>query len=91
VRDVALDDLGGARRRLVTPQRVDQAIGRDHFATVDEQQRQQRSLLGTAERDQPLLVEHFKRPKDSECDHDLAPGANVPPRARPDRRANTGL
>ena len=73
MRDVALDDLVGARRRLLTPQLVHQTICRDRLTPMQDQQHQQRSLLGTAERQRSPVLENVKRPQDSEFDHGQAP------------------
>src|SRR5204863_2070042 len=40
MRDVALDDLRRTRGRLSTPERVEQAIGRDRLTTMQEEHRQ---------------------------------------------------
>ena len=50
VRNVPLNDLDRARGCVLPPQRIDQAIGGDRLAAMHEQHRQQRPLLGAAER-----------------------------------------
>ena len=47
--DVAVDDGRRGGRRLVAPDGVDQALGRDDLARVEQQEREQGSLLGSAE------------------------------------------
>ena len=49
-RDVDLQRVGGARRRPLAPQLVDQRIRRDDLVGAQQQDRQQRTLLATAER-----------------------------------------
>ena len=45
LRDVDLDGVGGGARRIVAPQQVDQPVGRDDFSGVQQQDREQGSLL----------------------------------------------
>ena len=47
--DVAVDDGRRGGRRLVAPDGVDQSLGRDHLARVEQQECEQGSLLGSAE------------------------------------------
>ncbi len=49
VPDVGLQGLAGRRWRVVTPDRGDQRVRRDHRPGVQRQRRQQRALLGGAE------------------------------------------
>ena len=76
LRDVALDDLDRARGRLLAPQLVDQPISRQHLAAVNQQHSQQRTLLGRRTRAGGLL-DHLKRPQDSELDHRFCPAINA--------------
>ena len=50
--------------RLVSPQLVDQPLARDHMVRVQDQQREQRPLLGTSERKRPPGVQSFQRSED---------------------------
>ena len=63
LRDVALNDLDRARGRPLAPQLVDQPIGRQHLAAVNQQHSQQRTLLSAAQRDQATILRDLKRPK----------------------------
>jgi hypothetical protein len=55
LRDVELHHLRCARRRLLAPQPLDQAIGRDRRVGPQRQHRQHRALLGGAQRDGPSV------------------------------------
>ena len=50
LRDVALQHLRRRRRRIFAPQPLDQAIDRHRAVRVERQHRQQRALLGAAQR-----------------------------------------
>ena len=91
MRHVALNDLLGARRRLLTPQLVDQTIRRDRLAATQHEHHQQRFLLGTAERQRPLVLDNLKRPQDSGFDHDLARPERYHRAHAPKRPRKTGL
>ena len=69
--------LGRGRRRLLPPHRVDQAIGRDHLAAVQQQHRQQRPHLRRAHRHRPTVLDDLQRPQDPKLDQ-----AHGPPRQR---------
>ena len=58
--DVAVDDGRYGRRRLISPDGVDQALGRDHLARVEQQERQHGALLRAAERQGSVAVADFK-------------------------------
>jgi hypothetical protein len=60
-RDVHLDALGDRRRRRLAPDLVDQPLRRDHVVGVQEQHREQRALLGPAERERATAVGHLQR------------------------------
>ena len=45
LRDVDLDGVGGRARRIVAPQQVDQPVSRDDFSGVQQEDREQGSLL----------------------------------------------
>src|SRR5207244_2870545 len=61
-RDVHLNDLRGARRRLVRPELVDQAVARYDLVRVQKQEGENSALLAAAHIEHALLVEHFERP-----------------------------
>ena len=69
VRHVALNNLVCARRRLFTPQLVDQPLRRDPLAAVDKQHRQQRSLLRRTQRKWAVVVDNLKRAEDAKFQH----------------------
>jgi hypothetical protein len=55
---------------------------------MDHQHRQQRPLLGAAQRHRAALLDHLKRPQDPKLDHSLCPAINAttaPPRPTPPR------
>ena len=56
VRDVALDHLRRAGRRGLTPQPVDQLLGRDRHALAQREHRQERPRLARADRDGLIAV-----------------------------------
>jgi hypothetical protein len=55
-RDVHLEALGGAGRRVLTPELVDQPVARDDLVRVQQQDRQHRALLAAGERELTALV-----------------------------------
>ena len=59
LRDVDLHHLGRSRRRLLAPQPVDQALGRDGRAGLERQHRKQGARLRAAERDPPVAGAHL--------------------------------
>jgi hypothetical protein len=65
-RDLDVHHLGGGRRRRLAEQLVDQPLHREHLVGVEQQQREQRALPDSAERDRAPLVEHFERSEDVE-------------------------
>jgi hypothetical protein len=66
LRDVDLQSFPTCFRRLLLPQRIDQPVGRDDLVRVQEQNRQQRPLLGATNVDRPIPLEYLERPEDSE-------------------------
>src|SRR5262249_49983499 len=56
-------------RPLLAPELLDDPIARKHLARVDQQEREQRTLLLAAEQDRAGLVDGFERPEDPELDH----------------------
>ena len=84
VRHIPLQRLGGARRRPLAPQLIDQPFARHHLAAAQHQDCQQRPLLRAAERNRPLPLDHLDRPQDTEVEHDFlgTPSVTLPrPRA----------
>ena len=64
--DVGLDALGDRRRRRRSPEVVDQPFHRYRVVGVQQQDRQQRPLLGRAEGKSLIAVGHFQRPENPE-------------------------
>ena len=64
-------DVRRGLRRLLAPELVEQAIGRDHLARADDQAAEQRALLLAAERDLPVVPHDLERPEDAELEHFL--------------------
>ena len=69
LRDEVLERRRRGRRRLTGPERVDQAVGRDDAAGVEQEQGEQRALLRAAERDHLSVDRHLERAQDPELDH----------------------
>ena len=77
-RHVNPDVLDGVRRRLLPPQRVDQAVDRHDLVSMDEQHRQDEALLAPADLDcAARVVVHLERPED--------PKVHAPPWPTPGR------
>ena len=66
LRDVGLQRVHRLRRRILAPQLVDQAIGRDDAVGRQQQADEHRALLSTAELQQPVVVADLERPEDPE-------------------------
>ena len=64
--DGDLQRLAGGFRGAVAPELVDEPVGGDGLVAVEQQNREQRSLLGGAELDGAVFADHLKRAKDSE-------------------------
>ena len=70
-------------RRIVTPELVDQAVGRDDLARVQEQDREDAPLLRPSEADLPIAVSNLEWAEDAEVKAAGRQRANVPrPSAR---------
>lgn len=54
---------------------------------MHQQHRQQRPLLGAAERQRTVSFDHLKRPQDSKLDHRLSPRSTLPPHPCPTKKA----
>jgi hypothetical protein len=65
-RDMHLQRLGRASRRILAPQLVDQAVGRERLVEVDQQQRQQSARLASRKREPAVTVEDLERAEDAE-------------------------
>ena len=65
-RDADLQRLHRAGLRALSPELVDQPVGRQRLVAMQEKQRQERPLLGARDRDHPALVEDLERSKDAE-------------------------
>jgi hypothetical protein len=80
-RDIHVHRLGGSRRCPLAPQRIDQPVSRDHLSAMEQQHRQQRALLRTAERHRAIAIDHLKRSQNSKLNHARRPPvATLPPR-----------
>ena len=66
LRDVELKRVCRGGRRAGRPQHVDQAIDRHSPVGRQEERREQRALLGPAERDRAAAVDDFERSQDPE-------------------------
>ena len=66
VRDIGLDDVPRLLGRLLAPDLVDQGLGGHELVRADEQMREDRALLGPAERDRAAPRVHLERPQDAE-------------------------
>ena len=62
VRHVELQHLRRARRRLLPPQALDEAIGRHRPARLEREHREHRPLLARAQLDRPVSELHLGRP-----------------------------
>jgi hypothetical protein len=67
--DEVLERGDRGRRRLSAPERVDESVGRDDAARVEEEEREERALLRPAEREHAVAVDRFERTEDAELDH----------------------
>jgi hypothetical protein len=56
-----LNALRGACRRILTPQLVDDLLERDDLVRTQQQQREERALLVTAEVDRTTCVQYLER------------------------------
>jgi hypothetical protein len=66
VRDVDLDHLRRAVRRLVAPQGIEQRLDRDDAPGIEEEAREERALLAAPEDGWPSLDADLERPQDAE-------------------------
>jgi hypothetical protein len=63
---MVLDRLGRGGRCFVVPELLDEPVGRDGLARVQEQEREQCPLPAAAEGDVPVAVTHLERSEDPE-------------------------
>ena len=70
---VDLDGLHGGGGRPLAPELVDQPLARDHLVRMEEQHREERLLLGRAERHGQSVVEHMQRTEDAVVDQPVLP------------------
>src|SRR5262249_53884629 len=81
LRDVDVERLRAARRLPLPPESVEQPLHRDDPVRVQKQEREQRALLGAAEREPALAVVDLEWPEDPEL-HAAATDANSAPKTR---------
>ena len=78
-----LQRLRGVLESSLPPELLDQAVPGDHLVGVQQQQRQQRPLLGPPERERPIAVEYLQRPQDPEVHQSSPHGDRNRPVTRP--------
>ena len=64
--------IGGALRRVVTPQLVDQPVTSDDLVRAQQQECQQPALPGTAERERLVVEPGFERAEQAELERSLS-------------------
>ena len=69
IRHIRLQRGGRLRRRLLSPQLLDQPIQRHHMVSVDQQDREQHTLLGASQLDPALPVLGLERSQQPELHH----------------------
>ncbi len=79
LRHVDLDAVRRRRRRCVAPERVDEAIARHDAIALEEKQREQATLLGSAEGEHTATDDHLHRSEDPELDHRSPPSTTAQP------------
>ena len=57
-------------RRLLTPELVDQVVLRHRLVSVQQQQAEERALLGGRDGDDLAIASHLERPEDAELEYD---------------------
>jgi hypothetical protein len=67
--DVTLQRLRRSRGSLFAPELVDQAIARDNLAAMEDQDREQRALLRSPQREAATLVDHLQWPQYPKAQH----------------------
>ena len=76
LRDVDLERLLGRLRRLLLPERIDQAIARNDPVRLQQQNRQQDALLLPPKLDRLPVGKHLQRAQDSELQHPSGPSTD---------------
>ena len=66
LRDVDLDDVVGRRRRVVAPQELGEPFEGDDVVGLDEQDGEERALLGAAEGERLVATRHLEGAEDPE-------------------------
>jgi hypothetical protein len=74
---VLLQRRRGVLRRVVAPQQIDEPVGRDDLARIEEQDGEDAALLRAAERQAPLAVEDLERTEEPVVEA-VAQSATVP-------------
>ncbi len=69
LRDEILERRDRRCGRIAAPQHLDEPVDRHDPARVEEERREQRALLGPAERDRFSFCARFERAEDGEIDH----------------------
>ena len=69
LRDGVLEGRRRSSRRMLSPELIDETLSRDRLVRPQEQQRQQRALVATAERQCLLPVAHLEGTEDPELEH----------------------
>jgi len=77
--DITLEHCLCARRRLLAPELVDEAVGRDNFVSVQEEHGEHGSLLWAAERQRPSFRPSLDRAEDPKLHHSSAGHGNTRP------------
>ena len=68
LRDVDLNAVGRGGRRIVAPERVDEAIAGHDAIALEQEQREHAALLEPAEREHAVFVEDLQRSEHTELD-----------------------
>ena len=69
LRDVALERVRGAGRRVLAPQPVDEPVLRQHPARIEREDREQGAQLLATDLDRPLAVSCFERAEQADLKH----------------------
>jgi hypothetical protein len=73
LRDVGLQRLERRPRLSLTPELVEQPVGRDDLVPMQEQQREQGARLPDARESEPVAISHLKRAEDPKLHTHLLP------------------
>jgi hypothetical protein len=69
VRDDALQRVGGVHRELVAPQLIDEDVGGNRVARLEQQRAQRDSRPATSQQEDGPVTADLQRPEDSELQH----------------------